>query len=352
MWGVQLSSSEPFVYSIFGLQYHHEPPTNEQITYQKEFDDLIINHATHIDRLIQEGNAASKPAKTFIWLGYWKTQTEYLDWWTSDAVTSFWANLSPHAGIWREIMMPSATRTQFGSNQSKSHGLGHLGTPTSLGEKSGFWGCYRHRMSASQDDNFTTNINKEIAQVQHYTSQDTHHDPPIRPGRQLLTNLPNNVCFVVEGQDHSEITDEEREFWFKNFDQSVKRWMKDLVSAGDGSGVLDSKLCYCPESGIFRESDSDLAALNYNKKVQLFYFKDLRHLERIGRSNKGHVDLRHRFMRAYGPGREMDSGKICLWVETTVIKGNEIECEYVGCFEGTGWLALAGNEIFAVDYGD
>ncbi|KAJ5727071.1 heme-containing dehydratase [Penicillium malachiteum] len=250
--------------------------------------------------------------------GYWKARTDYLNWWTSDAVMNFWANLSPHVGMWREIMMSSGTRTQFGTNQPKPSGLGHLGTPKSLGKKSGYWGCYRHRMSASQDSIFATNIDKEIVQARH-KRKDTDCEIPIRPGRQFVTNLPDNVCFVVEGQDHSEIMDAEKEFWFMNFDQSAERWMKDLVAAGEGSGVLDSKLCYCPESGIFRESD--LTALNYNNKVQLFYSKDLRLLEKIGRSNKGHVDLRHRFMRAYGPGGEMNSGKICLWVERAVIKG-------------------------------
>ncbi|KAJ5716756.1 heme-containing dehydratase [Penicillium malachiteum] len=346
MWSVQLSPVEPFVYSIFGLQYHHEIPTKEQAACQERFDNLITNHATHIDRLIQEGPAGSKLHKTFIWLGYWKTRTDYLNWWTSDEVANFWTILSPYAGMWREILMPSATRAQFGTNQPKPSGLGHLGTPTSLGEKSGYWGCYRHRMSTSQDDTFTTNIDKEIVQA-HHERNDSYCEIPIRAGRQFVTNLPDNLCFVVEGQDHSEIADAEKDFWFRNFDQSVERWMKDLVSAGKGSGVLDRKLCYCPKSGIFRESD--LTALNYNKKVQLFYFKDLRHLEKIGRRNKGHVDLRHRFMAAYGPGGEMDSGKICLWVETTVVKGNEIECEYIGCSEGTGWLAFAGHEIFDVE---
>lgn len=88
-------------------------------------------------------------------------------------------------------------------------------------------------------------------------------------------------------------------------------------------------MCYAPESDVLR--DSTPKALNYNKKAQLFYFKDLRHMERIGRSNKQHVELRKRFMEAYCPGGVMQSGKLVLWVETTVLKNGEIECEYVGC---------------------
>jgi hypothetical protein len=91
-----------------------------------------------------------------------------------------------------------------------------------------------------------------------------------------------------------------------------------------------------PEKGTFRNPEP--SSLNYNEKVQLFYFKDLRHMERIGRLNKGHVDLRKRFLEYYGPGGEMASGKICFWVETAVLKADEVECEYIGCVEGTGFM--------------
>lgn len=110
------------------------------------------------------------------------------------------------------------------------------------------------------------------------------------------------------------------------------------MEAGPESGILDGRICYDPESSLFREGEPK--ALSYNKKVQLFYFKDLRQMEKIGRQNKGHVDLRKRFLEAYGPEGEMMTGKISLRVETTVLKSCEMD---IGCAEGTGFMAFSSH---------
>ncbi|KAG0157747.1 hypothetical protein PDIDSM_4932 [Penicillium digitatum] len=162
--------------------------------------------------------------------------------------------------------------------------------------------------------------------------------PEIRPGRVHLTQFPDNICFVVEGQDHSAITKEEQKFWLGNLDDLVNNWIKDLIEAGPESGILDGRICYDPEGGRFRDGEPN--ALGYNKKIQLFYFQDLGQMEKIGRLNKGHVELRKKIFESYGPGGEMMAGKIMLQVETTVLKSGEIDCEYVGCAEGTGFMAF------------
>lgn len=70
-------------------------------------------------------------------------------------------------------------------------------------------------------------------------------------------------------------------------------------------------------------------------------------MEEIGRQNKGHVDLRKRFLEAYGPDGQIMTGKISLRVETAVLKSCEMDCEYVGCAEGTGLLAFSSSEHFS-----
>ena len=70
-------------------------------------------------------------------------------------------------------------------------------------------------------------------------------------------------------------------------------------------------------------------------------------MEKIGRSNKGHVVLRNNFLKDYCPGGKMaDIAKLLLWVETSVVKKGEIECEYVGCLEGTGFMAYDKSDAF------
>ncbi len=38
--------------------------------------------------------------------------------------------------------------------------------------------------------------------------------------------------------------------------------------------------------------------------------------------------------------------RLLLWVETSVVKKGEIECEYVGCLETTGFMAYDNNDAF------
>jgi len=47
-------------------------------------------------------------------------------------------------------------------------------------------------------------------------------------------------------------------------------------------------------------------------------------------------------MEVYGPGGQMGDGKgqINLWEETSILKGSYILAEYVGCREGTGFVAF------------
>ncbi|OQE15685.1 hypothetical protein PENSTE_c027G08515 [Penicillium steckii] len=341
MSAVKISSDEPFVYSIFGLQVPENGDKQMKQALQQEFDSLITPHATHIDLLVQDGCATPDKGETMIWLAYWKSQSQYLDWWTNEKTTEFWSNLTSSSGMWREVMMPNASRTQYMTSKSEPIGLGMLGTKISVGDKTGYWGCYRHRMAAHSTDKFTSPVERDLCR--YGLAQNTRSTD--QPWRVYMNHFPDNVCFVVEGQDHSKITPEENKYWHDNLETACTQWMEALFTAEPESGLWGSRMCYAPDTGTYRNSTPK--ALNYNKKVQLFYFKDLRHMERMGRSNKPHVELRSRFMGAYGPGGVMSTtGKLGLWVETTVLKNGEIECEYVGCEEGTGWMALAGHQEF------
>lgn len=341
MFGVKFGSDDPFAYTVFGIQYPNGDPSAAQKSRTDEFDALISSHATHIDRLLQHGCASLHSGRTFVWLAYWKSSSDYKRWWERNEVSRFWDSLPADAGVWREVMTPSPRRTQHGTNGKELRGMGHLGERASNVGKLGYWGCYRDRMADSETDSFMAPAQSNLRARRPSTGASSAPGP-VRPGRVRLTTFPDNVCFVVEGQDHSSLTPEEKTYWFENFDHSVNQWVTDLMEADAEAGILDGRLCYQPESGVFRNSEPQ--PLNYNKKVQLFYFRDLRHMEEVGRLHKGHADLRKRFLEAYRPGGPMRAGKICLWVETTVLKADEMECEYVGCEEGTGFMGSASSK--------
>ncbi|KEQ57912.1 uncharacterized protein M437DRAFT_70434 [Aureobasidium melanogenum CBS 110374] len=89
--------------------------------------------------------------------------------------------------------------------------------------------------------------------------------------------------------------------------------------------------------------------LDFNRKIEILYYSDLRWMERVGRRDKTHVKLRSKFMERYGPDGDMSHGDLLLWVELGVLKAKDIEAEYIGCYEATGFLAYDHDPNFAVD---
>jgi hypothetical protein len=263
----------------------------------------------------------------------------YKAWWETKDVVDFWTSLPEDAGMYREILTVPRGRTQMALSAETEEGMAYVGTVKPMDQtKMGYWGCYRDRYEdGGKKDRLPSSL-QAPPEAQKATGK-------IRPGRVLMTTFPDNLCFVVEGQDHSSISAEEKNYWFENFDASVTNWITDLANAPPSAGILDTRLCYAPESGKYRESIPDV--LNYNRKVQLFYFLDHGHMERIGKQNKGHVNLRNNFLQSYCPTGAMGQiAKLLLWVETSVLKSNEIECEYVGCLEGTGFMAYDNHSAF------
>lgn len=125
----------------------------------------------------------------------------------------------------------------------------------------------------------------------------------IRYGRVHMTQFPENLCFVVEGQDHSNLMTVERETWFERFDLPTLHWLNELQSAGPETGLPEMRVCYDLRSGRFRDGEPE--APSHNRKVQLLYFLDMERMERVGRRCKEHVLLRREFLKSCGAGGEL-----------------------------------------------
>ncbi|KAL3467464.1 hem-containing dehydratase protein [Aspergillus heterothallicus] len=336
MWGVKLPPDTPVVCSVFGVQHAPEKDSDEQQLLVQRFTELITNHPRYIESLVQD-----IPVLTHIWLAYWQSPVDFQKWWTSEPVSTFWASLPDDAGIYREILSVPPGRTQHGTNNGDrlSGGLAHLGDFESILDKSGYWGCYYDRMAD------VTKENRFPSRVSTKPTRDTSALASVRSGRVRLPSLPDNILFVIEGQDHSHISSEEKSHWLDHFYKPVETWIADLVAAGPEKGVLDARVCYDPSSGVYRAPEAEPRALDFNRKAQLFYFLDMEAMERIGRENAGHVKLRRKFLQDYGPGGDMGQlpAALCMWVEAIILKGNDVECEYVGCVEGTGLMGLNWN---------
>lgn len=345
MFTTEFESDESFVYSVYGVQYRGDTPGDAQQALIDAFDKLILPAAGKVDRVIEDGPYDATKVKTLIWLAYWTTATQYDTWWNEAETQKFWSSLPSDAGMWREVTKISPNRTQYGSNKQLGHGQGAITKTVPLTDKMFYWGCYRDRIKECTPENrLATTLDK--APVRAPAPTDLSQ---IRSGRTTFTQFPDNLSLVIEGQDHSRISAEERTHWLETFDDAVNTWIDDLVAAGPEKGVLDARICASPPHGLYRDPASPArgpVALDHKYKVELFWFLDHRSMEAIGRSNKGHRGLRDAFIASYCPVGPMAKGDLLLWVETSIAKGEDIQAEYVGCIEGTGFLAYDHDPNF------
>ncbi|KAK2735531.1 aldoxime dehydratase [Colletotrichum kahawae] len=266
-------SGAKFIYGIFGVQYSGDEPAGRQLDLIQSFDALIDGKA-HLDRIVYP--TKNKPFGTQIWLSYWHPET-YAEWWASSPVQEFWNSLPDDAGVWRETLTVDVGRTQNACTADLKNGVNGLGEKEMFSEKIGYWGCLRDRLAqATADEKFSS----PLAEM----PERTRESEEIRRGRTTITKVPDNICFLVEGQDHSAMTPTEKTYWFEEFDELVTGWMHHLGDNAAVNGLLDVRMGY----GV---------------------------------------------------------GKITLWEETSILKGEDVQAGYVGCREGTGFMAYDGSTV-------
>ncbi|KAM0443839.1 hypothetical protein ACHAQK_002585 [Fusarium lateritium] len=318
---------DKFLYGIYGIQYQGQSPSGWQLDLIQQFDKLISGQA-HLDRITVPG---TDEMSTQIWLSYWWPDS-HAKWWSAPAVKQFWDGLPQDAGMWREILTVNTSRVQNACTAQLKNGMNGLGEMEPFGDKIGYWGCVRHRIpDVGLGDKLASSLEEMPPRVPETTN--------IRPGRTVVTDLPDNICFLVEGQDHSGMSTREKALWFEEFDELVSGWMNHLGKDTNANGLFDVRMGHVSDCGMFKTGTP--INLNHNRKIEMFYWQDMSKFERVGRVHRGHVKLRKRWMETYGPGGEMGDGvgQINLWEETSIMRGPDVFAEYIGCREGTGFMA-------------
>ncbi|PYI05741.1 hypothetical protein BO78DRAFT_317147 [Aspergillus sclerotiicarbonarius CBS 121057] len=329
MFLASLPPNTPFTLTIIGTQPHTPAAlitTLNSLLTTAQTDSLL----THTETLTQR--SPTSDSTSTIHLTYWPTAS-YQTWSTSPAVTTFFSTLPDTAGVYREALTIHPDRIQGASNHNTPSGCMHMGEIELHPNLSGYWGCYPDRIA---EKNITTTTEPPSS-----SPSPSKTNPKIIPGKTTLTTIPNNLCFVIEGQDHTSASETEKSYWTENFDSLAQEWVSDALDAGIKKGVLSSRACYNPSSSSSSSpSENKPYPLTLTRDLQLLYFLDINHMEKLGRTNVAHVKLRKSFMEAYGPGGVMFPGGLKLWVETAVLRDGDFGAEYVGCVEGTGLMGL------------
>lgn len=326
-----------FTVSVFGIQYHADIPSASKIAAIGSFQDLIRPFAIHVEEFEQN----DLPTK--ILMTYWASPQTFKAWWESADVKSFWQSLPDDAGFWRETVNLPATRAMHqAAVDDRKDGFGHCGNLCPLTEKMGYWGAYRSRLTKDgPEDRFASSLSA-VPTPRPLSNK-------VRRGTVRMTEFPDNLCFVVEGQDYSGMGQREVEYWNEHFDGLAKRWITNVMTGGSEKGLVNVRACHGIASGNQHggtQADGIFPGLNYSRQAQLLFWLDMSYMERMGKQDTAHVKLRRDFLQAYGPGGEMEGGNILLWVDLGVLKTDEVDAEYVGCYDGTGFTAFDNQPSF------
>ncbi|XRM37947.1 hypothetical protein ABZX51_001390 [Aspergillus tubingensis] len=353
MFLASLPPNTPITVTITGTSPHTPPSLTTTLTslFASALSDSLC---AHTETLHQHHTNST------IHLTYWSTEN-YKTWLASPTVSAFFSSLNNNdsaeaaaTGIYHETLTIQPSRIQGATNHPVPSGCMHLGKIDLKPELSGYWGCYPDRIGEKSIKSKITKEDISAAAVSIAESKADNQEKEgekILPGKQTITHIPDSICFVVEGQDHSAASAEERTYWAEHFDSLSQEWVGQVLGAGLPGGVVSSRGCYNPSvESTLPDFDSDSTAeegkrrypLTLGRDVQLLYFVDLQYMETLGRKSAEHVKLRKAFMEAYGPGGVLFGGGLKLWVETAVLRDGDFLGEYWGCVQGTGLLGVKG----------
>ncbi len=253
-----------------------------------------------------------------ILLAYWTDIAAEQRWWTSAAVQSWWRALpltDIRTGYWREVLKPAKERFQYAAGVEDPAGASAI-LPLVPCKIFGYWGAYRDRLPASHHDLFRS----PLAQVPSPQIQRTH-------GRRLTVRVPDNLCFIREGQGWERCETAEKQIWDEQMEPVLDRWVAFLGADPIATGCLSIRDC--------QEVDVETGRPNA-RRSQLAFLLSLGHIEQAARTQPTHLAVHGSFIAMYTEPRF--TPRMHVWVEVLILKHDELVTEYVNCHPGTGLL--------------
>lgn len=253
-----------------------------------------------------------------VFIGYWLHERDFKAWRESEDVANWIENLSLDVGapgVWLEVMTAPVDRYQYGAPVVQKDGLATLGE-LAKSDKFGYWGGYRDRVPASVNDRFESPLPglPKAALKQSI-------------GQRIQLSIPDNVCFIREGQDWSKAGEEERNVWKTTMDEVVRSWTGILVERAADSGTLNLR------------SMNDLDAASgerLDKQTQVAFLLSLDGIERAARTWKEHLAVHSSLIRMFREATFKPTMNI--WAEMFILKTGDMKPLYVNCHPHTGLL--------------
>lgn len=299
------------VLGIFGVQ---APDAATASAVRGELCELTHGEhgATHRETA---GHVDPHGVPTQLLVAYWTGESDYRAWWARADVQEYWAGAGQdETGVWREVMITGPERHQYASGQEDPAGPSEF-LPLEPSDKFGFQGSYRARMRSAETDDFASSV----PTLPEPAERDTR-------GRRLTVAVPENICFIREGQTWDLCSSEERAIWDAQMGPVIDDWVATLRDNPVRTGCISVRDC----------REQDLTGRQIDRRSQFAFLLSLRHIEEAARTDPAHLRLMKAFNDMYA---NLDfAPRMNIWVEVHIPRPGGIEAEYLNCHPRTGFL--------------
>lgn len=252
-------------------------------------------------------------------MAYWLDIDAYEATRDSDAWSAWWAARSTDensdVGVYKEVLRTHLNHFNYAAGTEDQVGcVPFLGLEPS--NQFGFWGSYRARIPGSKTDSFKSPLNEMPEERDDVTK-----------GKRLTVDLPDNVCFIREGQGLAACGAEEKEVWDTQMADRVDTWTEYLEKETDDTGCFSIRFT--------KEEDVESGTPNMRQSQNAFLIS-LGHIQKAARNICPHLEVRQSFIDMYTAPKFMPS--MHVWVEVHILKSGDVEAEYVNCHSKTGFL--------------
>lgn len=303
------------IFGIFGVQAKSQETA-------RAMADEIVQHMRAPGGAGQTERGAYKDAQGYhheLVMAYWLDVDAYEKTRDSDAWSAWWSARSTDSnddvGVYKEVMHTHLNHFNYAAGTEDKVGcVPLLGLEPS--NQFGFWGSYRARIPGSKEDSFKSPL-----------AEMPKERDDVTKGKRLTVELPDNICFIREGQGLAACGPEEKEVWDTQMAGKVDTWTDYLEKETDETGCFSIRFTH--------EEDIETGKPNMRQSQNAFLIS-LGHIQKAARNVCPHLEVRQSFIDMYTAPKFMPS--MHVWVEVHILKSGDIEAEYVNCHSKTGFL--------------
>lgn len=249
---------------------------------------------------------------------YWRNPADFRRWRDGSLEDDLISSALAHGktGLWVENF-PIAHRdieTLF-SSDDQTPGIAIFGDDeVALTELHGYYGSMRDRLISSNDSNHESPIASLKKDASGKKASET-----------LKIAAPRNLCAIRSGQDWSQCSGQQRDFYLNEIAPVLRAGMDHLKNNPEETGCIDCRFM----------SETDAAGAMLDRTFGYAIFRDIADLEAWAKSHPTHLAIFDKFMEyAVAFDNKID---LRLWHEVLVLPQPET-FTYVNCSPETGLL--------------